>query len=223
MAPRLWLARLRRALSMLVLCVLAASAAAAAIDNQPGTILVLGDSLSAEYGLARGSGWVALLGERLRQEHPDYSVENASISGETTSGGLTRLPALLTRLRPRVVIIELGANDGLRGLALDVARANLQSLVHEAQKAGARVVLVGMDLPPNYGTDFTRQFSAMFEDVAKQNHIALVPHFLADIGADRDLFQADGLHPTAQVQPHLRDRVWEQLQPLLQAHRQGAA
>jgi acyl-CoA thioesterase-1 len=181
----------------------------------PGTILVLGDSISAEYGLPRDSGWVKLLGDRLKEQHLDYSVENASISGETTGGGLARLPELLQRVRPAVVIVELGANDGLRGLAIDVAHDNLAAIVRAAEAAHARVLVVGMQLPPNYGPDYTQRFAAMFADVASRYHTALVPGLLNDFGARRDLFQEDGLHPTAAAQPHLRDEVWEKLLPLL--------
>lgn len=178
-------------------------------------ILVLGDSISAEYGLPRDSGWVKLLDDRLKEEHLNYNVENASISGETTSGGLARLPELLERLRPAVVIVELGANDGLRGLPIDAASENLGAMVRASQAAHARVLIVGMELPPNYGREYTDRFVAMFGDVARRYHAALVPRLLSDFGARRDLFQEDGLHPTVAAQPHLRDEVWMQLQPLL--------
>jgi acyl-CoA thioesterase-1 len=179
------------------------------------TILVVGDSLSAEYGLPHNSGWVKLLGDRLRQQHLDYNVENASISGETTSGGLARLPELLKRVQPAIVIVELGANDGLRGLPLDAVSENLGAIVRASEAAHARVVVVGMELPPNYGPDYAQRFMAVFSDTANRYHTALVPALLSDFGARRELFQADGLHPTAAAQPHMLDEVWEKLRPLL--------
>jgi acyl-CoA thioesterase-1 len=178
------------------------------------TVLVLGDSLSAEYGLARDSGWVKLLAERISQTAPEYSVENASISGDTTSGGRTRLAALL-RQRPAVVVIELGANDGLRGLSVDAMRDNLQAMVEACRRQGARVLLVGMRVPPNYGEAYTARFYAVYTTLAQRDHIALAP-FLLDGFADRlELFQPDHIHPLAVAQGRMLDNVWPYLKPLL--------
>jgi len=202
--------RLLAALLALPLLMLAASAYSA-----PKTLLVLGDSLSAEYGLARGSGWVALLDKRLQQEKIGVGVVNASISGETTIGGKTRLPALLSKHAPDVVIIELGANDALRGLQLSATQANLQALIDMARAAKAKVVLVGMQIPPNYGADYTNKFSQLFPAAAKQNKTALVPFFLKDVADKPALFQADRMHPNEQAQQTLLDNVWPALRPLL--------
>nr|WP_116336878.1 arylesterase [Cupriavidus taiwanensis] len=183
-------------------------------------LLVLGDSLSAEYGIARGAGWVTLLQDRLRQERFDYSVVNASISGETTIGGKTRLPELLTRHRPAIVVIELGANDALRGLPLQSTEANLRNLVTTAQQAGASVLLIGMRIPPNYGQDYTEKFVSLYPRLAGEYKVRLVPFFLDQVIARQDWFQPDRIHPTAAAQPALLDTVWPQLKPLL---RRGAA
>jgi acyl-CoA thioesterase-1 len=205
--------RLLAALLAMPLLMLAASAYSA-----PKTLLVLGDSLSAEYGLTRGSGWVALLDKRLQQEKIGTGVTaviNASISGETTIGGKTRLPALLSKHAPDVVIIELGANDALRGLQLSATQANLQALIDMARAAKAKVVLVGMQIPPNYGADYTNKFSQLFPAAAKQNKTALVPFFLKDVADKPALFQADRMHPNEQAQQTLLDNVWPALKPLL--------
>ena len=190
----------------------------AATPGGPKTLLVLGDSLSAEYGLPRGSGWVALLAQRLVLEHPGWQVSNASISGETTSGGRTRLPALLTQHRPRLVIIELGGNDALRGLSLQHTRDNLQAMVKACQAAGAQVLLLGMQMPPNYGADHAAAFEAIYRDVARSQRAALVPFFLRAIADRADIgqwFQSDRIHPTAQSQPLMLDTVWPELKKLL--------
>ena len=178
------------------------------------SVLVLGDSLSAEYGLARGSGWVALLEQRLQKEKIDASLINASISGETTRGGVTRLPELLKR-HPSVVVIELGANDGLRGLSLGAAENNLQSMIAIAQSAHAKVVLIGIQLPPNYGPDYTSRFAGMFGKLAKNSKAALVPFLLDGIADKPQLLQADNLHPLAEAEPILLNNVWPTLKPLL--------
>ena len=195
------------------------SAFAADPANRPASndraILVLGDSISAEYGLARNTGWVQLLRDRIRDQHLDYTVENASISGETTRGGLTRLPALLTRVRPQIVIVELGGNDGLRGLPLDATEANLAAIVQASQHAFARVLLIGMRLPPNYGPEFTQRFANIYPKVARRYHAALVPFFFQGFADRLDLFQADRIHPTLGAQPRLLDAVWPALAPLL--------
>lgn len=182
-------------------------------------ILVFGDSLSAEYGLPRGTGWAARMAERLKEQRLDYSVVNASISGETTAGGASRIAGELARTRPAVVILELGGNDGLRGLAPAATRANLEAMIEAARKAGARVVLCGMRLPPNYGREYTARFRAMYGELASRYKVALVPFFLEGIGDKRELFQADGIHPVVEAQARILDNVWPQLAPLLKAAR----
>lgn len=184
----------------------------------PGTLLVLGDSLSAEYGLARGTGWVALLAQRLAQAGKPWQVVNASISGDTTAGGRSRLPALLQTHRPRVVVVELGGNDALRGLPLTGTRDNLLHITQAAQNAGAKVLLLGMQVPPNYGAAYTRDFAAVFAGVARERHAALVPFLLKGVADRPDAdawFQADRIHPLAKAHPLLLDNVWPALQPLL--------
>jgi len=181
-------------------------------------ILVLGDSLSAEYGLKRGEGWVALLEQRLASEKIPARVVNASVSGDTSSGGRSRLPALLAKHKPDVVVIELGGNDALRGLPLAMTEDNLSQMTQAAQQAGAKVLLVGMQVPPNYGTDYTRRFAAVFAKVAAQYRTALVPFLLegvADAPEARVLFQADGIHPRAEAHPRILDNVWPELKKLL--------
>jgi len=198
------------ALAFLLLALTATSAHSAS-----KTVLVLGDSLSAEYGLARATGWVTLLERRLQSEKISATVVNASISGETTSGGHTRLPALLRQHRPGIVVIELGANDALRGLSLQATEANLRALVDLAHKAGAKTLLLGMQIPPNYGRAYTDRFAALYPQIAKDTRSALVPFFLQGVAERPELFQADRLHPTAAAQPALLDNVWPQLKPLL--------
>ena len=179
------------------------------------TIVVLGDSISAEFGLARDSGWVQLLRDRLKAQHLNYNVVNASISGDTTSNGAARLPALLTQYKPQVLIIELGGNDGLRGLPVVDARANLERMVTLGKNAGAKVIITGIQLPPNYGPQYTSQFAGMFPQVASQQHVTLVPFLFQGFAEDSDLFQGDRIHPSAAAQPMLLDNVWAPLQPLL--------
>lgn len=180
-----------------------------------GTILVYGDSLSAAYGIARERGWVALLEARVKREKPDYSVANASISGETTSGGLSRFAKVLETHKPAVVVLELGANDGLRGLPVAQMKQNLAGMVRAAQAAKARVLLVGVRMPPNYGADYARAFEAAFAEVAKQHKAALVPFLFEGFAEKREAFQADNLHPVEAVQPAMLDTVWKKLRPLL--------
>ncbi len=185
---------------------------------QLATLLVVGDSLSAEYGLPRGSGWVALLDKKLTEEKRNLRVVNASISGDTTFGGHSRLPALLKQNQPRIVIIELGGNDALRGLSLDATRANLTWMVQQARQAGARVLLVGMQMPPNYGADYARRFSALYTDVARTEKAGLVPFFLhgvADVPDPTRLFQPDRIHPIAEAHPIMLGNVWPELKKLL--------
>jgi acyl-CoA thioesterase-1 len=185
----------------------------------PPVILILGDSLSASYGLDRESGWVSLLEERLRERGLDYRVVNASVSGDTTAGGLTRLGALLDDHAPAVVLIELGANDGLRGLGFEVIRNNLTSLIERGRASGSQVVVTGLRLPPNYGAAYTDGFQAVFREVAEAESVPLVPDLLAGVAENWDLMQADGLHPTAEAQPRILDNVWPILEPLLESSR----
>ncbi|MEW6164338.1 MAG: arylesterase [Pseudomonadota bacterium] len=179
------------------------------------TILLFGDSLSASYGIAVEKSWPALLKERLREEKFPHALINASISGETTAGGRSRLPAALRRHRPGIVMLALGANDGLRGLSAAATRDNLLAMTRAAKAAGARVLLVGMRLPPNYGPDYTRDFEAAFAAVAKQEKTALLPFLLEPIALDDAAYQPDRLHPTTAAQPKIRDHVWQALKPLL--------
>jgi acyl-CoA thioesterase-1 len=195
----------------------AADVVPAAAAASPPAIVVLGDSISAEYGLPRDTGWVALLRKQLGDERYDYSVANSSISGDTTNGGLARLPAVLARLRPKVVIVELGANDALRGVPLATTQANLQTIIDQSRAANAKVLLVGMYVPPNYGPDYTQKFHAVYEQLSKTEHIALVPFLLAGLENKPEMFQADQLHPTPQAQPLLLQNVWPILKPLLGA------
>ncbi len=181
-------------------------------------IVVLGDSLSAEYGLVRGTGWVALLEKRLSAEKIAASVINASISGDTTSGGRARLGALLKQHRPTVLVIELGGNDALRGLPLKNTQDNLSAMAQAAQKAGAKVLLLGMQVPPNYGRQYAEQFAQLFVSVAQKNKTALVPFLLKGVADRQDAtawFQADGIHPLAKAHPQMLDNVWPALRPLL--------
>jgi len=196
-----------------VVCILLVFAAAAKASER--SILVLGDSLSAAYGIAEARGWVALLREQLRRERLDYIVVNSSISGETTAGGLARVGDALQKHRPAIVVVELGGNDGLRGLPVKQIRANLAAIVMQSQDAGARVLLVGMRMPPNYGPDYTESYEKMFGEVAKRYRTGLVPFFLEGIAGDRDLMQPDGIHPTEKAQPLLMQRIRKGLAPLL--------
>ncbi len=208
---------LRRHFSLLVLTALVAGPSGSHARSE-ATILVLGDSLSAEYGLQRGQGWVALLQTRLAQEKIPAQVINASISGDTTAGGRSRLPALLAQHKPTLVIVELGGNDALRGLPLAMTQDNLQAMVAAAKAAGAKVLLVGMQLPPNYGQSYTKQFSDSFSQVAKTQRVALVPFMLKGIADGPDalkMFQADRIHPVAAAHPMILDTLWPSVKKLL--------
>ena len=198
-----------------IVIVAALALGAPAAYSASKTILVLGDSLSAEYGLPRGSGWVALMEKQLEQDKVAAAIVNASISGETTSGGRGRLPSLLKRHEPDIVIIELGANDGLRGLPLQAAEDNLRNMVKESQQAGAQVLLVGMQLPPNYGADYTKRFAGMYGSLAKELNTALVPFLFEKMGDQPNLFQADRIHPSEAAQPLMLEAVYPRLKPLL--------
>ncbi|EKS67819.1 arylesterase [Burkholderia sp. SJ98] len=211
-----------RGLVPAILLMAACSATAHAADAQAAAqpkpaIVVLGDSLSAEYGLPRDTGWVNLLRDKLAKERFDYSVANSSISGDTTSGGRARLTAVLSRLKPAVVIVELGANDALRGVPLATTETNLRSIVDASQAAHAKVLLIGMYVPPNYGPDYTQKFHAVYERIAKDKNVPLVPFLLAGIADKPAMFQADQIHPTVQAQPLLLENVWPTLKPLLGA------
>lgn len=207
-------------LSLLLLVALfarpvAAQTAAAAPAKGARTVLVMGDSLSAAYGLAPAQGWVSLTGERIDRTKPGWRIVNASISGETTAGGAARIAAELQRHKPAVVVIALGANDGLRGLPLAQTRANLEKMIKAAQAGKAKVLLVGMRMPPNYGPEYTRGFEQNYSALAGQYRTALLPFLLEPIALDRNAYQADNLHPVASAQPKLRDHVWTALEPLL--------
>ena len=191
--------------------VMAAETPVATTPETP-TLLAWGDSLSAAYGIAVDKGWVNLLQEKLGD---DYKVVNGSISGETSAGGLTRLPEALKTHQPAYVLLELGANDGLRGIDLPTMRSNLEQMVKLAQAAKAKVVLIGIKLPPNYGTTFTDKFDAVYTDLAKEYELPLVPFLLAGVAEDWDLMQADGLHPTAEAEPKVLDNVWAVLEGVL--------
>ncbi|MGZ5132123.1 MAG: arylesterase [Caldimonas sp.] len=215
-ARRRWLAHCSAALG--AAAALAAMPSLAAVARKSQAILVVGDSLSAEYGLQRGSGWVALLGERLAREHPAASVINASISGDTTAGGLTRLPALLRQHRPSLVVLELGGNDALRGLPIETTRSNLVEMARLVKAAGAKVLIVGMQVPPNYGRSYGERFAALFAEVARSEGAALVPFMLKGVadGPQADaMFQADRIHPLASAHPIILGNVWPVLEPLL--------
>ena len=201
---------MRSLLLFLLLVIVPASVVRAA-----QTILVLGDSISAGYGLAQGEGWVALLEQRIQREKLDYRVVNASISGETTLGGLNRMSAALKEHHPAVVIVALGANDGLRGNPLEDTRRNLIAIVKACRKAGAKVVIAGMRVPPNYGRIYARRFEGLFAEVARQQNVSLVPFMLKGFAEDRKLFQADGIHPAAGAQSLILDNVYHRLRPLL--------
>lgn len=183
------------------------------------SVLVLGDSLSAAHNIPVESGWVHLLGERLGKMEPPWRVVNASISGETSLSGRNHLPALLAKERPAVVVIELGANDGLRGLPLDALRDNLAAMIDLAQKRGARVLLLGIELPVNYGPQYRDGLRAIYADLARSKRTALVPFLLDGVALDPTLMQEDGLHPLAAGEPRVLDNVWKALQPLLKAPR----
>jgi acyl-CoA thioesterase I len=196
-----------------VLVVAGSAAVHAAPPNR--TVLVVGDSLSAEFGLPRDTGWVRRLSERLSKQETQYSVVNASISGDTTSGGRARLPRLLQDIEPDIVVIELGGNDGLRGLDLGQMRDNLQAMIAASQAAHARVLLVGIRIPPNYGREYSERFSGTFAALAAHNRVALVPFLLEGIADHPDLFQSDRIHPGQEAQERMLDNVWARLRPML--------
>jgi acyl-CoA thioesterase-1 len=179
------------------------------------SILVFGDSLSAAYGIPQARGWVALLAERLKREHPDYIVVNASLSGETSAGGLARFGGALQKHKPSVAVIALGANDGLRGLPVGEMKKNLAAIIERAQQAGARVVVVGMKLPPNYGPHYTQDFESAYGELARRYKTALVPFMMEGFAQNPEFFQPDRIHPTEKAQPLILELLWKALQPLL--------
>ena len=203
-SARRWIAS-----AALLLCTLAAAQPKAPV------ILVVGDSISAAYGVPAGSGWTTLLQKRLATEHYPHRVVNASISGDTTASARVRLPALLAQYRPAITVIELGGNDGLRGGSLEAMKTNLDAMVATVQKAGSRALLVGMRLPPNYGPSYVRRFGATFEEVASKRKTAVVPFLFEGFAEDDAMFQGDRIHPIAAAQPKLLDNVWPVLKPLL--------
>ena len=183
---------------------------------QAATVLVVGDSISAAFGLETQEGWVTLLEERLLEHNPEFKVVNASISGETTGGGLARFPQLLNQHQPDYVIIELGGNDGLRGLSLTQMSSNLTGMVQQAKQQGAVVLLLGMRLPGNYGQRYTEAFYNVYQQIAERENVAVVDFFLAGVGGEEGMMQADGVHPTQMAQPRLLENAWQRLAPLLQ-------
>ena len=186
-------------------------------QNKPvSKILILGDSLSAEYGLARGTGWVALLEKRLNQQYPQWRVMNASISGETTFGGQTRLGPLLKSQQPQIVVIELGANDALRGLQLPNTEKNLKQMIQQSQASGAQVLLVGMRIPPNYGVEYTQRFFNTYRKLAESEKVTHVSFFLEKVAEKIELFQADRIHPNEKAQSIMLENVWVKLKPMLE-------
>jgi len=197
---------------VLLLCLMLCAPAAYSASK---TLLVLGDSISAEYGLPRETGWVSLLQKRVTDDKLAVNVVNASISGETTAGGLTRLPALLQQHKPALLIIELGGNDGLRGLSLAATQANLREMIKAADRLGARVLLLGMRVPPNYGPDYSKRFAAMYQGLARERNVKLVPFLFAGLEDTERFFQQDRIHPNQRAQPVMLDTVWPILRPLL--------
>jgi acyl-CoA thioesterase-1 len=177
------------------------------------TILVMGDSLSAEYGLSRGTGWVKLLEDQLQKQASPWTIFNASISGETSSGGLTRLPTLLKQKKPEIVFLELGANDALRGLSIDQTEKNLRKMIQISKQSGAKVLLFGIQIPPNYGQDYTNRFKAIYPKLANQEGIELLPFFLKDVASQKEYFQADNIHPNEKAQILLFKNVWDAMNP----------
>lgn len=200
---------------LIVAVVLCIGSHAAPAYSASKSLLVLGDSLSAEYGLPRDSGWVYLLQQQLRKEKHELTLINASISGETTSGGKSRLPSLLQQHKPAIVLIELGGNDGLRGLSLAATQANLREMMAMSAASGAKLILVGMRVPPNYGVDYSKRFAAMYQGLGREKNVRLVPFFLQGLDSTELYFQPDRIHPNQRAQPIMMDNVWQVLKPML--------
>ena len=190
------------------------------VTNAAASIMVFGDSISAGYGLPKGKSWVDLLQQRLEHEKYDYKVINASLTGETTLSGKNRLGSALTQHQPEIVILELGGNDGLRGARIEIMGSNLSAMIADCRTRGSKVLLVGMQLPPNYGSNYVEKFRALYSAVARSQRVPLVPFLYEGFATDRDAFQPDGIHPNATAQPRMLDAVWKQLQPLLTHRRQ---
>jgi acyl-CoA thioesterase-1 len=216
------LSTLIRFIQLLLVFALAASAGVASTPA-PRTIVVLGDSLSSGYGIRVQEGWVSLLAQRLTSEGYGYRVINASVTGETTQGGLSRLPRALELHKPDIVVLELGGNDGLRGLPLAASRENLRKMITLARASKARVVLAGMMIPPNYGQRYTNEFRDMFGTLASAHSVALVPFLLDKVALDQNLMQDDGIHPNARGQPRILENLWPTLKPLLVAPNKPAS
>ena len=210
MKPSLRYSWTKKVLSIGLFCLLIGNLTAA--RAQP-LILVMGDSLSAEYGLPRGSGWVKLLEKQLQQDASPWQVFNASISGETSSGGLTRLPSLIESKKPKIILLELGSNDALRGLSIDQTESNLRKMISLSKKSGAKVLLFGMQIPPNYGQQYTKQFKELYAKLASQEQIDLLPFFLEGVANNKDYFQADNIHPNVSAQSILYKNVWGAMAP----------
>lgn len=202
-----------RLLTTFLLCLIWANSS---LGDENKTVLVFGDSLSASYGIEEEQGWVNLLSEKLRKAQSPYTVVNASVSGETSTGGLSRLPAALAEFQPSVVILELGGNDGLRGLPLATLQANLEEMVSLSQQAGAKVLLAGIQIPPNYGPRYTEPFYALFGEIAETEQLPFVPFLIDGIPQQPELMQNDGIHPRAEAQHMILDNVWPVLEPMLQ-------
>jgi acyl-CoA thioesterase I len=203
-----------------IVALLATLAPVPGIADEPARVLlIVGDSISAGYGLPVGTGWVDLLASRIERGHYPVHVVNASVTGDTTAGGRTRLPALITRYKPAIVVVELGGNDGLRGGNLAATRENLDAMVADVQRAGAKAIIVGMKLPPNYGATYTREFETLYATVAKARNAPLVPYLFEGFGEQNELFQPDRIHPTSAAQAKILDNVWPALKPLLPAPR----
>jgi acyl-CoA thioesterase-1 len=207
-----WLTLISKKILVLGLFCLLIPLSTAAQTTAP-TILVMGDSLSAEYGLQRGSGWVSLLQNRLRQQGSSWEVINASISGETTAGGLTRMAPLLQQKKPKIVLLELGANDALRGLSVKESEKNLRAMINLSKESGAKVLLFGMQIPPNYGQDYTKQFKDIYPMLASSEKIQLLPFFMSVVATNKDLFQAENIHPNEKAQAVLFKNVWGAMAP----------
>ncbi|HSP31137.1 MAG TPA: arylesterase [Halomonas sp.] len=216
--PLAWHGLNRMVTGWLVVLIVTFASSSINADQQP-TLLVMGDSLSAAYGIEREEGWVSLLAERLEG---DAQVINASISGETTSGGVQRFSDILGQQQPDIVLLELGGNDGLRGLAPNQMQANLASMIEQSQEAGAQVLLLGIDIPPNYGQAYRDAFTDVFHSLAAEYNVGLVPFLLEDIALEESLMQSDGIHPTADAQPIILENVWPELEPLLETTHQAA-
>ncbi len=205
--PVLWI---RKIIGLGLFCLLIPFGTSA--QSNP-TILIMGDSLSAEYGIERGSGWVTLLQNQLIKQGSSWTVSNASISGETSAGGLTRLPSLLSQRSPKIVILELGANDALRGLSIDQTEKNLRSMIALSKKTGAKVLLLGMQIPPNYGQEYTKKFKDLYPKLASSEKVDLLPFFMSGVVTNKELFQTDNIHPNEKAQILLYKNVWGAMAP----------